>query len=498
MIEVPYVRAPPGYVASGLVMVRHATYSAGYISALLACASTAAGFSLGKQAVSATFDDLLGFKGEVSFPLRLVDFVETATMHGFHSAEVLLRSLVLQADTYLGQYGLSHEELLLLLNPGSASSALYLSTTVVTNLFRKTMKQGTIAELVKGFKRLSVVHEQQKMLGLDSIRGNSFRNGLVSKQQVDTWEWGFNIALCACGAQMLKFLGFLSQSMSDTEAIASIAGIDDVLAASWSSDVYKPAHFVGIDYEKRAIVVSIRGTMQVRDILTDLVCEQTSFESVESDDVTDFVQVQGKVHKGFLESAMYLSVELLGTVVTALNANPGFSVFICGHSLGGGVASLLTLIWARKEAFRSRSTRIRGLAYGAPCSVCPDLASTPFTRKYVTSIVLDDDFVSRLSLGSATESFMHAIKLGQEKTGCLQRHTEIANEIVSEAEELKLYPAGQVFHLMHNSTRDPTSFSRINISSSMFTVHMPNRYYDEIKKLKAEVYENNKVDLLVD
>lgn len=35
-------------------------------------------------------------------------------------------------------------------------------------------------------------------------------------------------------------------------------------------------------------------------------------------------------------------------VIEALKKHPGFSLVLCGHSLGGGVAALLTLIWSRE------------------------------------------------------------------------------------------------------------------------------------------------------
>ncbi len=35
-------------------------------------------------------------------------------------------------------------------------------------------------------------------------------------------------------------------------------------------------------------------------------------------------------------------------VIEALQKHTGFSLVLCGHSLGGGVAALLTLIWSRE------------------------------------------------------------------------------------------------------------------------------------------------------
>ena len=39
-------------------------------------------------------------------------------------------------------------------------------------------------------------------------------------------------------------------------------------------------------------------------------------------------------------------------VIEALNKHPTYSLTLCGHSLGGGVASLLTLLWSRETIDR--------------------------------------------------------------------------------------------------------------------------------------------------
>ena len=57
----------------------------------------------------------------------------------------------------------------------------------------------------------------------------------------------------------------------------------------------------------------------------------------------------GFVHSGMLNSAQKISKSpVKQAVIEALNKYPTYSLILCGHSLGGGVASLLTLLWSRQ------------------------------------------------------------------------------------------------------------------------------------------------------
>ena len=59
---------------------------------------------------------------------------------------------------------------------------------------------------------------------------------------------------------------------------------------------------------------------------------------------------------------------------------------------------MLALLWSEVPLFQER--RIHAFAYGAPCSVCHEISQQERTKKHVTSIVIGDDIVSRLSLSS--------------------------------------------------------------------------------------------------
>lgn len=162
-------------------------------------------------------------------------------------------------------------------------------------------------------------------------------------------------------------------------------------------------------------------------------------------------------------------------------------------SLGGGVATLLTLIWAHNTFFQTRG--LRCIAFGPPCSVSKDIALAPFTKKYVESVTLDDDFVSRLSLGSVTELSKLALLLSKADDQDTTSLRGIARQVFDEVENIKLYPAGTVWHLPSYSIKCSTYFDRIKLSPNMFSVHFPTKYLGEILKLKGKLQASTECQL---
>lgn len=114
------------------------------------------------------------------------------------------------------------------------------------------------------------------------------------------------------------------------------------------------------DVERKALVLSIRGTMSPRDILTDLCA---SCENFFVEDESNFVEIGdiegdsdmnsdvshdtvavispimvGRAHKGMVDAAKSVA-RITGKIISdELRAESDCSLVIVGHSLGGGVA----------------------------------------------------------------------------------------------------------------------------------------------------------------
>lgn len=103
-----------------------------------------------------------------------------------------------------------------------------------------------------------------------------------------------------------------------------------VKRARWSSTQDRPAYFVAVDDVYCAVVVSIRGTDTIYDVFTDLSLQPAPF-------------IGGHAHSGMVRSALSLYDEVRDTLRSLRRQYPDHELVFTGHSLGGGVASLLTL-----------------------------------------------------------------------------------------------------------------------------------------------------------
>ncbi|EAW08835.1 lipase family protein [Aspergillus clavatus NRRL 1] len=197
-------------------------------------------------------------------------------------------------------------------------------------------------------------------------------------------------------------------------------------------------HYVCLDHETKAVVLTLRGTWGFEDVLTDMTCDY------------DDLEWQGrswKVHKGMHASARRLLMggggRVMITIRAALEEFPEYGVILCGHSLGGGVAALLATMISEpnsetfgtsfvtaaprsvtRQVIRDASNSepadgvhlpfylphgrpIHVYAYGPPSAMSPFLRRA--TRGLITTIVNGQDVVPYLSLGILHD--MHTVSV---------------------------------------------------------------------------------------
>src|SRR5690606_18823009 len=193
-------------------------------------------------------------------------------------------------------------------------------------------------------------------------------------------------------------------------------------------------HFICVDHKAKAVVLTCRGTLGLEDVLTDLTCEYSDLE------------VRGKtyrVHKGMLNSALLMlqrRSKVLPTISDALQQFPDYGLVLTGHSLGGGVAAILSILLSApgpNGAFYTSNYKTRDIqipsgrqihcyAYGPPACVCSRLRH--LTRTLITTTVFGADIVPSLSLGLIHDFYNVAVAFKEDTQGAM---SEIRKRVIT-------------------------------------------------------------------
>eukprot|EP00658_Telonema_sp_P-2_P003445 TRINITY_DN11278_c0_g1_i2.p1 TRINITY_DN11278_c0_g1~~TRINITY_DN11278_c0_g1_i2.p1 ORF type:complete len:731 (+),score=116.44 TRINITY_DN11278_c0_g1_i2:176-2368(+) len=162
-----------------------------------------------------------------------------------------------------------------------------------------------------------------------------------------------------------------------------------------------PAYFVAVDPQWKRVVVSIRGTAALEDVISDLACSPSEFGFTDRQGVWH----QGEAHRGILELAMATEPKVLEEVRELLGKHPGFGLVLTGHSLGAGVAALLALSWV------VHFPELDCFLFGCPSILSNHLAHASWD--ICQSLIIGDDVITRLSL-QATNGLVAKLKLLRE------------------------------------------------------------------------------------
>lgn len=153
-----------------------------------------------------------------------------------------------------------------------------------------------------------------------------------------------------------------------------------VVTTSSGIELTSPPYFLIRHEATKSLVLCIRGTWDIKDFISDFKCEGISWGS-------------GKAHEGIalIANSILKDTQLNATLTDALKKDPDFQVVAVGHSLGAGIASLVTLHWRYNRMYK------QPICYAiAP----PPILSTSVWDKgvgYIYSFVNEDDIVPRLS-----------------------------------------------------------------------------------------------------
>lgn len=163
---------------------------------------------------------------------------------------------------------------------------------------------------------------------------------------------------------------------------------DDILFASFKNHLCQIPFYVAVDHKTCSIVVVIRGTLSLRDLITDIAAGSDTFEC-------DGLPPGSMAHKGMIIGAKAILKQLNQHQILekAFNTHPDYTLTLTGHSLGAGIAVLLGIL------LRPRYSNLRVYAFATPAGVISRNAAK-VTEEFVFTIGLGDDFIMRLSVDS--------------------------------------------------------------------------------------------------
>ncbi|EXC31930.1 Sn1-specific diacylglycerol lipase alpha [Morus notabilis] len=166
----------------------------------------------------------------------------------------------------------------------------------------------------------------------------------------------------------------------------------NVLKFVRNSSVMRPGYYIGIDPRKKFVILGIRGTHTVYDLITDIVSSsdgEVTFEGYST-------------HFGTAEAARWFLNHEMETIRKCLGKFEGFRLRLVGHSLGGATASLLAIMLRKKSVKELGFSPdiVSAIGYATPPCVSKELAES--CSDYVTTVVMQDDIIPRLSVASLT------------------------------------------------------------------------------------------------
>ena len=184
----------------------------------------------------------------------------------------------------------------------------------------------------------------------------------------------------------------------ETTIMSIVEGInpEDILYSNFSSSDRTsgklPNHFIVLDHEKKAAVIAFRGTFSLSEAITDVNCLPVEF-SIGGE--------EGFAHVAMANGARLALKVLEDVVLAVVDCYPEHRLWIVGHSLGAGVASLFAILLKEKYP----ELPIECFAFG-----CPGVLSLNLARKVSTYF----DEIDKSKPFSPPLSFMQAFSAGDD------------------------------------------------------------------------------------
>ena len=154
-----------------------------------------------------------------------------------------------------------------------------------------------------------------------------------------------------------------------------------------------PVHGIFKNDETKSIILAIRGTASPQDALIDGLATSKS------------VFLDGNkyyAHSGFLKASRFIANQLAPTLKKLLKENPGYTLTVTGHSLGGATATITGVLLFDKHFDKKIPVNICGFASGT--SFAAQKNGTPLEQYLkrnpmlsILTFIYENDIIPRLS-----------------------------------------------------------------------------------------------------
>lgn len=177
---------------------------------------------------------------------------------------------------------------------------------------------------------------------------------------------------------------------------AGITDESEIVYAYFHSGVVETPHAVVLDHVWKSVVIVIRGTLSLEDILTDLTIQPTSLEDVGKAYGFDGSNIY--VHGGMLAACEWIlkgfrANRILEKLFAPESPYAGYQLRVTGHSLGAGAAAIMAMM------LRPKYPNVKCHAFSPPGATMSENAAKD-CEKFTTAYVLDADIIPRASLTS--------------------------------------------------------------------------------------------------
>uniref|UniRef100_A0A0N5BB99 sn-1-specific diacylglycerol lipase n=1 Tax=Strongyloides papillosus TaxID=174720 RepID=A0A0N5BB99_STREA len=217
------------------------------------------------------------------------------------------------------------------------------------------------------------------------------------------WQFIKNANCCGCCSKKESEFEDEEEEMRKLElnvkAFLMLTGIkkEDLLFVSFENLIFKIPFIVCLDHQTNSIIIAVRGSASIHDFVTDLSLHEDVISlDVHSDNTIEGDEIKVRAHKGMLLVAKDILTKLDDSQILdkSFSDYPSYDLVITGHSLGGGVGALLTLLLKQKY-----SRNIKCYAISPPGCVL-DKEGRKYLKDSVLSIIVGEDIVPRMSYHS--------------------------------------------------------------------------------------------------